>query len=283
VDSWYSVEAVRQSKTRINSTGFSFAMSQSSLLAPDPAWLDVIASHQPTPVRKGAAERPGTIEHTRKRTWGAIAEWMQNTVRSTLGAEWTARPHNWQNSGHLSSFYWARIYPEIGDFRDLFNVGIQFSHRLKWVDELEGRNAMLSSRPVIGIWVTTNDNTIAALSRSDPFRMTQYSAIYRKHMDIALRELHTAADPGEFQVRWYRPHPDRPKERISRLVDAERFRGLVSEGSIDFAASTPGLWGPLLPMEQAIADPTTVTRLIARYLPPFASVLHATYSEMART
>jgi hypothetical protein len=252
------------------------------LPVPDPAWFRVIASHTSAKVTAGAGNQPGTKEHLRRETWSKIAEWMQTLTSAVLGPDWFAEPHrNWQNSGYLNGYYWAKLYPRIGDYGTLFNVGVQIAHRVQWADELDDSLAAAGGGAVLALWVTTNDNAIDTLRKADPERLQRYRRIYRTEMDRAFREWPELWLEGGALVRWYRQAS--AKKSISRLVPALHYRAEVHAGRLDPERCTPDIWSPLLPLEEAIADPARTASFIAQYLPPFGAILQATYAEMART
>lgn len=249
---------------------------------PDPAWFRVIASHESAKVTAGAGSQPGTKEYLRRETWSQIGGWMQALTSAVLGPDWFAEPHrNWQNSGYLNGYYWAKLYPRVGDYGTLFNVGVQIAHRVQWADELDDSLAATGQGPVLALWVTTNDNAIDRLRQTDPERLHRYRRIYRTEMDRAFREWPELWLEGGALVRWYRPLSVR--RSVSRLVPALHYRSEVQSGRIDPERCAPDIWSPLLPLEEAIADPARTAAFIARYLPAFGAILQATYAEMART
>ena len=249
---------------------------------PDPAWFRVIASHESARVTAGAGNQLGTKEYLRRETWSKIAEWMQALTNAVLGPDWFAEPHrNWQNSGYLNGYYWAKLYPRVGDYGTLFNVGVQIAHRVQWADELDDSLAATGHGPVLALWVTTNDNAIDRLRQTDPERLHRYRQIYRTEMDRAFREWPELWLEGGALVRWYRSLS--VKRSVSRLVPALHYRSEVQSGRLDPERCTPDIWSPLLPLEEAIADPARTAAFIARYLPAFGAILQATYADMART
>lgn len=251
-----------------------------SLPTPDPAWLRVIASHAPGRVTKGATNIPGTTEHLRRETWSSIAQWMQALTVDVMGADWFAEPHrNWQNSGYLTGYYWAKIFPKVGDYGTLFNVGVQIAHRVQWANELDDSLSAVGSGPLLALWVTTNDNAIARLQQTDPDRLQRYRRAYRVEMDRAFREWPELWLEGGALVRWYRRGPG--KRVVSRLVPARQYRAEVEAGRLRPDECEPDIWSPLLSLEEAIADPGRAAAFIARYLSPFGAILRATYQEMA--
>jgi len=253
-----------------------------TLPIPDPAWLAVIAAHAPGRARAGAMDQPGTPEHLRRETWAKIAGWIGELTAVVMGPNWYAEPHRqWQNSGHLNGYYWAKLHPKVGDFGSLFNVGIQIAHRVQWANELDESLASVGSAPMLALWVTTNDNATRRLEQTDPSRLALYRRIYRTEMDRAFREWPELWLEGGALVRWYRQH--RGKSSISRLVPATVYRADVQAGRVRPEDCNPDIWSPMLPLAEAIADPGRASHFIARYLPPFGAILQSTYNQMAAT
>lgn len=253
-----------------------------ALPLPDPAWFRLIAGHESARVTPGAMDQPGTKEHLRRQTWAKIAEWLQALTDAVLGPDWFAEPHrNWQNSGYLNGYYWAKLYPRIGEYGTLFNVGIQIAHRVQWANELDESLGTVGSGPVLALWVTTNDNAIDRLRQTDPARLERYRQIYRSEMDRAFREWPELWLDGGALVRWYRQVS--AKKSVSRLVPALRYRADVQAGRVNPETCTPDIWSPLLPLEEAISNPARTAAFIAQYLPPFSAILQETYAAMART
>ena len=101
-----------------------FGVTPSDLPLPDRAWFEAIVRHVPGKVVKGAADVPETREAHARATWGAIAAWITELTVIALGPTWSARPHQWQNSGHFSRYYWGKVYPTEHPLGDFFNVGV---------------------------------------------------------------------------------------------------------------------------------------------------------------
>lgn len=252
-----------------------------ALPLPDPGWFQLIVGHESARVTPGAMDQPGTKEYLRRQTWAKIAEWMQALTTAALGPDWLAEPHrNWQNSGYLNGYYWAKLYPRIGEYGTLFNVGIQIAHRVQWANELDESLGTVGSGPVLALWVTTNDNAIDRLRQTDPARLERYRQIYRSEMDRAFREWPELWLDGGALVRWYRQVS--AKKSVSRLVPALRYRADVQAGRVNPETCTPDIWSPLLPLEEAISNPAKAAAFITQYLPPFSAILQETYAAMAR-
>lgn len=280
VDSPVEVPAPPTPLTRETDVPPTVVSSDVSLPVPDPAWFALIAAHVPAKVTKGAKEVEGSLEFSRRETWDAIAEWMQRLTYAALGDGWTADPHrNWQNSGYLTGYYWAKVHPAHSAFGNLFNIGVQLSHRIQWVDEFAPELEHYREVPSLAVWVTTNDNAVAALRTASPEQMDTFAAIYQRHSDAAFSRWPELWSDGGALVRWYRTNAR--GKFISRLVPFRQFRADVSSGVIDPARATPGLWSPLMPLAEAIENPAAASDLIARFLRPFGSILHDTYEEMA--
>lgn len=255
-----------------------FGVTPSDLPLPDRAWFEAIVRHVPGKVVKGAADVPETREAHARATWGAIAAWITELTVIALGPTWSARPHQWQNSGHFSRYYWGKVYPTEHPLGDFFNVGVQIVQAPQWIDEFDDSLRHHQDLPTLALWATTNDDKIKRRRRDKPEFVTHAEEIYGRNQMAAFTSSPELWVEGGALVRWYRIEHGKP---ISHLTTARSFNESVAAGRLRMDSSAKnGLWSPLLPLSEAIADPRRASDLVFTYLRVLGAVIADTYGEI---
>lgn len=262
-----------------------------ALPLPDPSWLELFARFQPGRVAKGSGSDPQSPSFRQRETWIRIADWMEALTATTLGDGWTgARHSNWQNSGHLSSAYWAKLYPVGSRFADMFHVGVQFTADQSKIplEEFDPAYIDFANRPVIAVWASANENLWRKVEVTEPEVVAEGMRHYDRIQLEAIRtnpELWLARGAG---WRWRR--------KGGRGADAHTGSDLNMRASgrhvltpmlsyLDGVAQgryprSGHIFGPLITIEDAMRDPVRATDLIAASMRVISSLVASTYQAM---
>lgn len=239
-------------------TATAFGAHTSALPLPQAWWWEHLRDLNDATVQKGAEVTPNSRTGQHVQLWNEMNKWVAQISAVALSADamrWVNNPNQFQ-IGKLSYTYWARLAPEDGD--DLaggLHIGLQLSKRLKWVDECRPGLTQLASQPVLTLWASTNDRVLARLA-TEPHIRAQYGEV---QLDLLYSHPELWARGGAL-VRG----PGRKGQLLQPALEylAARERG-------DQSAQDPGrvsLFSPLVTLDQVMADPSGVSRLVADYI-----------------
>jgi len=264
-----------------------------ALPLPDPAWFELFARFQPGRVTAGSGSMPGTASFRHRDTWLRIADWMEALTSATLGDAWTgARHSNWQNSGHLSSAYWAKLHPANSRFADMFHVGVQFTadQRKIPLEEFDPTYATFANRPLIAVWASANENRWRKVEETEPTVVAEGMRHYDRIQLEAIRsnpELWLERGAG---WRWRRQGGRGADARSGSDLNMKATGNHVLTpmpayltGLADGQYPRSGhIFGPLITIDDAIADPARTTQLIASSIQVISTMVASTYDAMER-
>lgn len=264
---------------------------RSALPIPDPTWFELFARFQPGRVAKGSGMDPDSPSFRHRETWLRIADWMEALVATTLGEGWTgARHSNWQNSGHLSSAYWAKLHPAGSRFGDMFHVGVQFTADQTKVplEELDPAYAAFADRPLIAVWASANENLWRKTELTEPTVVAEGMRHYDRIQLEAIRsnpELWLERGAG---WRWRRRGGRGVKAREGSDLNMKATGPHVLTPMPDYLEGletgqyprSGHIFGPLISIDDAIADPARATELIASSIRVISTMVASTYDAM---
>jgi hypothetical protein len=234
---------------------------------------------------------PDSPSFHHRETWLRIADWMESLVAVTLGPGWTGARHaNWQNSGHLSSAYWAKLHPVGSRFGDMFHVGVQFTADQTKIplEELDPAYAAFADRPVIAVWASANENLWRKIEITEPTVVAEGMRHYDRIQLEALRlnpELWLERGSG---WRWRRrggrgagalEGSDLNMKATGPHVLTPMPAYLEGMGQGQYPRSGH-IFGPLISIDDAIRDPVRATELIASSIRVISTMIASTYAAM---
>lgn len=254
---------------------YAFAVAPEDLPLPDTAWFEAIIRHEKARFRAGEADDPSGPAAQRQRIWAETADWLREITLRALGPRWIAPPGKWQMGGNLYGYYWAKVHPREHPLRSFFNVGIQITHKPKWIKYFDDSLLHFKSVPVLALWATTNDDMIKRYREVDPEFVARAREIYRQIQMDAFEASPELWVEGGALVRYYLT------EGHGHLTTARDYLKSVKSGRLRLDRSTPSdLWSPLLPLTEAVAEPRRAANLIFSYLRILGKVLADTYDQI---